>query len=32
VVWLSLQSNGALAFANNAPVLDEDHGQMTSAA
>jgi tRNA-dihydrouridine synthase B len=32
VVWLSLQSNGALAFASNAPVVNEDHTQMTSAA
>jgi tRNA-dihydrouridine synthase B len=30
VVWLSLQSNGALAFANNTPVVNENHGQMTS--
>jgi tRNA-dihydrouridine synthase B len=32
VVWLSLQSKGALAFASNAPVVNEDHRQMTSAA
>ena len=32
VVWLSLQSNGALAFVSNAPVVNEDHTQMTSAA
>ena len=32
VVWLSLQSNGALAFANNTPVVNENHGQMTSVA
>ena len=32
VVWLSLQSNGALAFASNETVVKEDHKRMTSAA
>jgi hypothetical protein len=32
VVWLSLQSTGALAFVSNAHVVNEDHSQMTSAA
>lgn len=32
VVWLSLQSNGALAFASNETVVKEDHRRMTSAA